>query len=209
MEKIDNMERSESVYQNPNAIEYFKKHEEMHSKKPQKKAPEKKPKKEKKKKVLIIYSGGTFGMQLQKNGQLSIKNTDSLKTKLKQIPDFYDKKQTYLSDKDFMISPKILNVRLHYKIHQFKKLIDSSDSNPSFILQMLKIIKQNYNLYDAFIIIHGTDTLEYSGSALSFLIKNPKKPILLTGSQIPLSIVRNDAHRNLLGCFRVICKLIR
>ena len=213
MEPVEGLKHIETTYQ-VNALEYFKVHYKMHSKKniESQKIPLKKKilkNEEKKKKLLIIYSGGTFGMQLLKNGKLSIKNTNSLKNKLKEIPDFYDKKYTFLKGNDFMVSPKILGVRIFYKILQFKKLIDSSDSNFEFILEMVSMIKKNYDEYDSFIIIHGTDTLEYSGSALSFLIRNPKKPILLTGSQIPLSIVRNDAHKNLLGCFRIIGKFIR
>ena len=96
-----------------------------------------------------------------------------------------------------MITDIFLDTRVYYNIIQFENLLDSSDSTPEFILSIVKIIKDNYNNYDSFVIIHGTDSMEYTGSALSFLIRNTLKTIIITGSQIPLSMIRNDAYTNL------------
>ena len=81
-----------------------------------------------------------------------------------------------------MITDIFLDTRVYYNIIQFENLLDSSDSTPEFILSIVKIIKDNYNNYDSFVIIHGTDSMEYTGSALSFLIRNTLKTIIITGS---------------------------
>lgn len=81
-----------------------------------------------------------------------------------------------------MITDVFLNTRIYYNIIQFEKLIDSSDSTPEFILSIVEKIEDNYDDYDSFLVIHGTDSMEYTGSALSFLIKNSPKTIIITGS---------------------------
>lgn len=89
------------------------------------------------KKVLIVYTGGTFGMQYNPiSEKLEISSSGSLAKILKTIPEFYDKKEMYLKNNDYFISQKMLGVRIFYKIHQFETLIDSSDSNIQFILKI-------------------------------------------------------------------------
>ncbi len=121
-------------------------------------------------------------MDLNEDGVFSILSHNSLENKLKMISEFYDKKMTYLKGKGYIISEEILGVRLHYKIHQYKNLIDSSDCDLEFIIGILGVIKNNFDDYDGFIVIHGTDSMEYSATAISFLIKNLKKTIVFTGS---------------------------
>ncbi len=90
--------------------------------------------------------------------------------------------------------------RLHCSIdfHSFKKPIDSSNVQPSFWVELANQVEKNYSNYDGFIVLHGTDTMAYTASALSFMLENLGKPIILTGSQLPLGAIRTDAKRNLI-----------
>lgn len=83
--------------------------------------------------------------------------------------------------------------------------IDSTNMSPYNWLEIVKCIKENYNKYDGFVIAHGTDTLAYTASALSYLIQNPKKPIVLTGSQKSIYLQETDARRNLYDSFLFAC----
>lgn len=156
------------------------------------------------KKILFIYTGGTFGMTENKDtGKLEVKSSKTLESVLETIPELYDKEQIFLMNNGFFITKKVLGKRIYYKIHQLKKLIDSSDSTIEFVLEIKDAIMNNYHLFDGFLVIHGTDSLEYTGHCLSFLTKNVSKNIILTGSQIPLSLLKNDARQNLIGCLRI------
>ncbi len=128
------------------------------------------------KKILIIYTGGTIGMQHDKTGAL--KPFDFGKVS-EQVPE--------------------LN-RLGCKLahHAFEELIDSSNVTPDFWVKLAKTIEKNYAKYDGFVILHGTDTMAYSASALSFMLENLSKPVIFTGSQLPLGAIRTDAKRNLI-----------
>ena len=83
-------------------------------------------------------------------------------------------------------------------VHPFKKPLDSSDMGPKEWKIIAKLIGKNYDLYDGFVILHGTDTMSYTASALSFMLKNLSKPVILTGSQLPIGDLRTDAKENLL-----------
>lgn len=85
----------------------------------------------------------------------------------------------------------------------FDPLLDSSDLNPESWIQMAQMVYENYNLYDGFVILHGTDTMSYSASALSFMFGNLTKPIVFTGSQLPVGILRSDAKENLLTAIEI------
>lgn len=87
--------------------------------------------------------------------------------------------------------------------YQMQSLVDSSDMNPNIWLELAKIIKENYEDYDGFVILHGTDTMSYTASVLSFLCKNLGKPIILTGSQVPLAKPRSDALQNLITAVQI------
>ena len=151
--------------------------------------------------LLIIYTGGTFGMDSDSAGLLSIKNTGSLFEKMRKLRGFCAGEP---DASGLMTSEPFDGCVVRSRVLQFEKLIDSSDSNPEFLILVLKTLEENYSLYDSFLIIHGTDTMEYTASALSFMIKRLTKPIFVTGSQIPLSNVINDAYSNLQGCFRIV-----
>ena len=133
-------------------------------------------------KVLIIYTGGTLGMVYDENRKTLVpyKFEDSLK----RLPEL-----NYLDPEIHLIS--------------FKKPFDSSDVNTRIYLEMAGIIQEYYHLYDGFLIIHGTDTMAFSASALSFLIQNPKKPIVFTGAQLPIGIPRTDARENLISSIEI------
>ena len=156
------------------------------------------------KRLLIIYTGGTLGMELLPNGTLSIKSTNSLEYKLRSLYEFYDRRFTFLHGNGFSVTKPLGQQRIYYKVHQYETLIDSSDSNKQFIVDLAIKIKQEYDNYDCFLVIHGTDTMEYTASGLSFMIRNLTKPIFFTGSQVPLALVINDAYRNLIGVFRIL-----
>ena len=91
---------------------------------------------------------------------------------------------------------KKLNVKLDSE--SFEKPIDSSDMQPKDWVRMAQIIERHYDRYDGFVILHGSDTLAYSASALSFMLEGLKKPVILTGSQLPIGMIRTDARENLI-----------
>jgi lysophospholipase len=86
---------------------------------------------------------------------------------------------------------------------EFEDLIDSSNIMVSDWVKIAKTIEENYKFYDAFIVLHGTDTMAYTASALSFMLENLNKTVVITGSQIPLLELKNDAVDNLLGSLMV------
>lgn len=90
-----------------------------------------------------------------------------------------------------------------YTIHEYAPLIDSSDMSPRDWQQIADDIRDNYDKYDGFIILHGTDTMAYTASALSFMLENLSKPVIVTGSQIPLAELRSDGQANLLNALHI------
>ncbi len=130
-----------------------------------------------KRKILIIYTGGTIGMAKDPE-------TNSL------VPfDF-----SLIVEK----VPEIKRFDFHVDSTSFNPIVDSSDMNPDIWIKIGTIIEENYSLYDGFVILHGTDTMAYTASALSFMFQNLGKPVVLTGSQLPLSTIRTDGKENLI-----------
>ena len=136
-----------------------------------------------KKKVLIIYTGGTIGMR-QEQGTRSLVPVD-FKSITAQIPEL-----------------KSLNCNIDF--HSSNKPVDSSNVHPSLWEELATIIEKKYKRYDGFVILHGTDTMAYTASALSFMLKNLSKPVVLTGSQLPLGVIRTDAKRNLITTIEIV-----
>lgn len=130
------------------------------------------------KKILVIYTGGTIGMVKTPDGYAPKK--DYLREKLKTISDFYD---------DAMPS---------FHIKEYPRLIDSANIEPKHWVTIALDIIKHYEQYDGFVILHGTDTLAYTASALSFFLRGIQKPVICTGSQIPISEIRSDAADNIL-----------
>lgn len=138
----------------------------------------------KKKIVYIAYTGGTIGMKKSKYGYIPI--SGHLQKQLITMPEFH--------------SSEIPN----FIIKEYSPLIDSSNMTPIEWQKIANDIKENYYKYDGFIVLHGTDTMAYTASALSFIFENLEKPIIITGSQIPLSEIRSDGRQNLLNSLLMI-----
>jgi len=95
--------------------------------------------------------------------------------------------------------------RFNYRIssYQFNPPIDSSDMEPSLWAKLVKIVEYNYENFDGFVILHGTDTMAYTASALSFMLENLSKPVILTGSQLPIGVLRTDGKENLITSIEI------
>ena len=128
-------------------------------------------------KILLVYTGGTIGMA-KDYGDQSLKpfNFDNL---IKQIPEL-----------------SLIDCTIEY--HSFDTPIDSSDMKPEYWIEIAQVIEKNYETYDGFVVLHGTDTMAYTASALSFMIDNLEKPVIFTGSQLPIGDLRTDAKENLI-----------
>ena len=85
----------------------------------------------------------------------------------------------------------------------FKHPIDSSDMQPEIWIQLVEIIQKNYELYDGFVVLHGSDTMSFTASALSFMLENLAKPVVLTGSQLPIGTIRTDGKENLITAIEI------
>jgi len=132
--------------------------------------------------ILLIYTGGTIGMVKNSNtGALKAFNFDDL---LKRIPEL-----------------KLLSCNI--STISFDDPIDSSNMNPKYWVQIAEIIEVNYDNYDGFVVLHGSDTMSYTASALSFMLENLAKPVILTGSQLPIGDLRTDAKENLITSIQI------
>ena len=132
--------------------------------------------------VLLIYTGGTIGMiENPETGALEAFNFDQLQENVPELK------------------------RFNYRIssYQFNPPIDSSDMEPSLWAKLVKIIAYNYDNFDGFVILHGTDTMAYTASALSFMLENLSKPVILTGSQLPIGMLRTDGKENLITSIEI------
>jgi len=99
--------------------------------------------------------------------------------------------------------PELTDSDIQVDMLPFTPLIDSSDVNPDIWTELAEIVFDNYARYDGFVILHGTDTMAYSASALSFMLENLNKPVVFTGSQLPIGVRRSDAKENLLTAIEV------
>lgn len=143
-------------------------------------------------KVLILYTGGTIGMKITNRGYAPAKGF--LQEQLESMPQFHDPSQPKLTT-----PPSRLGSRVQYQIKEYDPLLDSANMQFEDWVVIAKDIEKNYHNFDAFIVLHGTDTMAYATSALSFMLVNLSKPVIVTGSQLPLGEIRNDAVENMLG----------
>lgn len=133
-------------------------------------------------KILLIYTGGTIGMQRDFNtGALKVFNFSKL---LQRIPEL-----------------KQLDCEI--ETISFQNPIDSSNMNPSYWVEIATIIESNYSKFDGFVVLHGSDTMSYTASTLSFMFENLSKPVILTGSQLPIGDLRTDAKENLITAIQI------
>jgi L-asparaginase len=133
--------------------------------------------------IYIAYTGGTIGMQKSVHGFVPV--AGYMEKQLASMPEFHRPEMPL------------------YTIHEYTPLIDSSDMTPNDWQQIANDIRDNYDQYDGFVILHGTDTMAYTASALSFMLENLGKPVIVTGSQIPLAQLRSDGQANLLNALHI------
>ena len=132
--------------------------------------------------ILIIYTGGTIGM-------VHDPATGSL------VPfDF-----SHISDQ----VPELKRFGFNLRTITFDPIIDSSNTSPELWIKMAETIGSNYDEFDGFVILHGTDTMAYSASALSFMLRNLEKPVIFTGSQLPIGLLRTDGKENLITAIEI------
>ena len=132
--------------------------------------------------VLLIYTGGTIGMiENTATGALENFNFEQLQRHIPELQKFNFPIDTY----------------------QFDPPMDSSDMEPDMWRKLVHIIHENYDLYHGFVILHGTDTMAYTASALSFMLEGLDKPVILTGSQLPIGVLRTDGKENLMTSIEI------
>ncbi|CAJ1073660.1 kDa lysophospholipase isoform X3 [Xyrichtys novacula] len=159
--------------------------------------------------VLVINTGGTIGMTLHDN-VLAPKANAFVKS-LRKLPILHDElyaQQTcmyeyYGSENSLVLPLSKDNKRIIYNVLEYSPLLDSSNMTTDDWGRIGKDIEKNYESYDGFVILHGTDTMAYTASALSFMCEHLGKPIILTGSQVPIYEMRNDGRDNLLGALLI------
>lgn len=135
------------------------------------------------KSVFVLCTGGTISM--------------------KRTPDGYKAAPGYLQ-KAMENIPELSNPDMpSYTLEEYPVTIDSANMTPENWIQIAETIFKNYDKYDGFVILHGTDTMAYTASALSFMLENLGKPVILTGSQLPLFQTRNDARENLINAILI------
>ena len=133
-------------------------------------------------KILLIYTGGTIGMKKDfATGALKAFNFSKL---LQRIPEL-----------------KLLDCEI--ESISFENPIDSSNMNPQKWVQLATMIEDNYSAFDGFVVLHGSDTMSYTASALSFMMEHLAKPIIFTGSQLPIGDLRTDAKENLITAIQI------
>lgn len=132
--------------------------------------------------ILLIYTGGTIGMMKDfETGALKAFNFKKLLQKI----------------------PELQQLDCHIETISFENPIDSSNMNPQKWVTLASIIEDNYTAFDGFVVLHGSDTMSYSASALSFMLENLSKPVVFTGSQLPIGDLRTDAKENLITAIQI------
>ena len=131
--------------------------------------------------ILIIYTGGTLGMDYDESGSLIPGNFDHILSRL----------------------PVLQELHLKLSVISFDTPIDSSNVLPGHWADMARIIEKQYDRFDGFIVLHGTDTMAYSASALSFMLQGLCKPVIFTGAQLPIGSPRSDARENFITALEI------
>lgn len=131
-------------------------------------------------KILIIYTGGTIGMRRDANGTLVPFDFNSIEAEF----------------------PSVRQLNVDIEVCKMTP-IDSSNVTPARWVELARTIRGEYDAYDGFVVLHGTDTMSYTASALSFMLENLAKPVIFTGSQIPMGIMRTDGRENLITAIEI------
>jgi L-asparaginase len=132
--------------------------------------------------ILVIYTGGTIGM-VQDPKTMSLR------------PLTFEILYKYL--------PVLENFNYQIDFYTFEPLLDSSNMNPGFWIHLAEVIGEKYEDYDGFVVLHGSDTMAYTASALSFMLENLNKPVIFTGSQLPIGMVRTDGRENFINSIEI------
>ena len=132
--------------------------------------------------VLLIYTGGTIGM---------IRNSET------------GALESFTFDHLVRHIPELKQMQCRIDSVQFEPPIDSSDMDPSLWVDLARIIHDNYDRYDGFVVLHGSDTMSYTASAMSFALENLDKPVIFTGSQLPIGVLRTDGKENLITSIEI------
>lgn len=132
-------------------------------------------------KVLLIYTGGTIGMVQDENGAL----------------------HPFELQRIFEAVPQLKHTNYEIDSCQLSEIIDSSNMHPKVWVEIANIIEREYDNYDGFVVLHGTDTMAYTASALSFMLQNLSKPVILTGSQLPVGMLRSDGRENIICALEI------
>ncbi len=133
-------------------------------------------------KILIIYTGGTIGM-------VNDAKTGTL------IPFDFQQIQENV--------PELARLNYQLSVHSFDPILDSSNMNPEIWASLAEFIRDEYEHFDGFVILHGSDTMSFTASALSFMLQHLAKPVVLTGSQLPIGEIRTDAKENLITALEI------
>jgi L-asparaginase len=133
-------------------------------------------------KILIIYTGGTVGMIFDE------------KTKALRPIGFNEIRNNL---------PELYRMGIDFYVYAFNPPIDSSDMQPEIWVELASIIEDRYDRYDGFVILHGSDTMSFTASALSYMLENLSKPVILTGSQLPIGKIRTDAKENIITAMEI------
>ena len=131
--------------------------------------------------ILIIYTGGTFGMVHDDSGALVAFDFQKIPEKI----------------------PSLKSLNISITVISFEKPLDSSNMGIPEWQELAEIIKDQYDRYDGFVVLHGTDTMTYTASAISFMLEGLNKPVIITGAQLPISAIRSDARANLVSALEI------
>ncbi|KAK4005066.1 L-asparaginase-like isoform X1 [Daphnia magna] len=161
-------------------------------------------------KVLVLYTGGTIGMMRNENGAL-VPMANALERMIRKAIHLHDEKYATArfgagnTHKAPLALPSLGPdaKRILYTIYEYEPLLDSSNMTMDDWINIAKDLRRSYELFDGFVILHGTDTLSYTASALSFMLENLGKTVIVTGSQIPIFEIRSDGRDNFLGALIV------
>ena len=134
--------------------------------------------------ILLIYTGGTIGMiKDYETGALKAFNFEKLLDRI----------------------PELVQLDCTIDTYSFDEPIDSSNMNAAYYVTIIEVIESNYDTFDGFVVLTGSDTMSYTSSAISFMLENLAKPVIFTGSQLPIGHLRTDAKENLITSIEIAC----
>ncbi|XP_057586846.1 60 kDa lysophospholipase isoform X5 [Hippopotamus amphibius kiboko] len=149
--------------------------------------------------LLAVYTGGTIGMRSERGVLVP---GSGLEAVLRTLPMFHDEEHARacgLPEDTLVLPPASPDQRVIYRVLECQPLFDSSDMTITEWVQIAQTIERHYEQYHGFVVIHGTDTMAFAASVLSFVLENLQKTVILTGAQVPIHALWNDGRENLLG----------